>query len=59
MILKRYRFAAECTFDIEDLTSDVVRRSLKRHPDYEDVIEAKETWESADRQRRLLHEVSR
>jgi hypothetical protein len=55
MILKRYRFVVECTYDIEDLTSEVVRRSLERHPDYEDVIRDKETWESADRQRRLLH----
>jgi len=55
MILKKYRFTAECTFDIEDLTSDVVRRSLKPHPDYEDIIKDKETWESANRQRRLLH----
>ena len=57
MILKQYRFAVECTFDIEDLTGDVVRRSLRRHPDYEDVIEGKKTWESADRQRRLLHSL--
>jgi len=46
-------------FDTEDLTSDVVRRSLKRHPGYDDVINDKETWESADRQRQLLHELSR
>ena len=55
MILKRYRFTVECTFDIEDLTSEVVHRDLKHHPDYEDVIKDRETWESADRQRRLLH----
>ena len=55
MILKQYRFVVECTFDIEDLTSEVVHRRLKRHPDYEDVINDRETWESADRQRRLLH----
>ena len=55
MILKQYRFVVECTYDIEDLTSDVVHRDLKHHPDYEDVIRDKETWESADRQRRLLH----
>ena len=55
MILKQYRFVVECTFDIEDLTSEVVHRDLKHHPDYEDVIRDKETWESAHRQRRLLH----
>lgn len=55
MILKQYRFVVECTYDVEDLTSELVRRSLERHPDYEDVIRDKETWESADRQRRLLH----
>lgn len=55
MILKQYRFVVECTYDVEDLTSEVFRRSLERHPDYEDVIRDKETWKSADRQRRLLH----
>jgi len=55
MILKRYRFVVECTYDIEDLTSEVVHRDLRRRLDYEDVIKDKETWESADRQRRLLH----
>lgn len=55
MILKRYRFVVECTFDIEDLTSEVVHRSLKPHLDYEDEIKDRETWERADRQRRLLH----
>lgn len=55
MILKQYRFVVECTFDIEDLSKDLVHRTLKRHPDYENVIEDKATWESADRQRRLLH----
>jgi hypothetical protein len=55
MILKRYRFVVECTYDIEDLTSEAVHRDLKRRLDYEDVIKDKETWESADRQRRLLH----
>jgi hypothetical protein len=55
MILKRYRFVVECTYDIEDLTGEVVHRDLKRRLDYEDVIKDKETWESADRQRRLLH----
>lgn len=55
MILKQYRFVVECTFDIEDLTSEVVHRDLKRRLDYEDVIRDKEIWESADRQRRLLH----
>ena len=55
MILKQYRFVVECTYEVEDLTAEVVRRSLESHPDYEDVIKDKETWESADRQRRLLH----
>jgi hypothetical protein len=55
MILKQYRFVVECTFDIEDLTSDVVHRSLKPLLNYEEAIEDKATWESADRQRRLLH----
>ena len=55
MILKQYRFVVECTFDIEDLTREVVHRDLKHRFDYEDVIRDKETWESADRQRRLLH----
>ncbi|HXU38257.1 MAG TPA: hypothetical protein VN937_18005 [Blastocatellia bacterium] len=55
MILKQYRFVVECTFDIEDLTSDVVHRSLKPLLNYEEAIEDNKTWESADRQRRLLH----
>ena len=55
MILKRYRFVVECTFDIEDLTREVVHRSLKPLLNYEEAIEDNETWESADRQRRLLH----
>lgn len=55
MILKQYRVVVECTYTIEDLTREVVRSSLKRDPDYEDVIKDKETWEKADRQRRLLH----
>ena len=55
MILKQYRFAVECTFDIEDLTSDLVHRSLKPVLNYEEAIEDYETWESVDRQRRLLH----
>ncbi len=55
MTLKQYRFVVECTFDIEDLTSEVVHRSLKPLLNYEEAIKDKETWESADRQRRLLH----
>lgn len=55
MILKRYRFVVECTFDIEDLTREVVHRSLKPLLNYEEAIEDNETWESADRQTRLLH----
>lgn len=55
MILKQYRFVVECTFDIEDLTSEVVHRSLKPLLNYEEAINDKETWKSADRQRRLLH----
>ena len=55
MILKQYRFVVECTFDIEDLTGEVVHRSLKPLLNYEEAIKDKETWESADRQRRLLH----
>jgi hypothetical protein len=55
MILTQYRFVVECTFDIEDLTSEVVHRSLKPLLNYEEAIEDKETWESAERQRRLLH----
>ena len=51
MILKKYRFVVECTYDIEDLTKEVVRRSLKRHPDYEDVIEDKKTWKSGHRRK--------
>jgi len=57
MILKQYRFVVECTFDIEDLTSDVVHRSLKPLLNYEEAIDDKETWESAERQRRLLHSL--
>ena len=55
MILKQYRFVVECTYDIEDLTPEVVQRDLKGHLEYEDVIKDKETWENANRQRRLLH----
>jgi hypothetical protein len=55
MILKQYRFLVECTYDIEDLTSEVVHRSLEPLLNYEEAIKDKETWESADRQRRLLH----
>jgi chemotaxis regulatin CheY-phosphate phosphatase CheZ len=33
----------------------VVHRSLKPLLNYEEAIEDKETWESAERQRRLLH----
>lgn len=55
MILKQYRFVVECIFNIEDLTDEVVHRSLKPHLEYEDEIKDKETWERADRQRRLLH----
>ena len=55
MILKQYRFVVECTYTIEDLTAEVVHRNLKGHPDSEYVIKDKETWEKADRQRRLLH----
>lgn len=55
MILKQYRFVVECTFDIEDLTGEVVHRSLKPLLNYEEAINDKETWKSADRQRRLLH----
>ncbi len=55
MILKQYRFVVECTFDIEDLTSEVVHRSLKPLLNYEEAIKDNETWKSADRQRRLLH----
>jgi hypothetical protein len=55
MILTQYRFVVECTFDIEDLTSEVVHRSLKPLLNYEAAIEDKETWKSAERQRRLLH----
>ena len=55
MILKQYRFVVECTFDIEDLSSEVVHRSLKPLLNYEEAINDTETWKSADRQRRLLH----
>jgi len=55
MIVKQYRFVVECTFEIEDLTSEVVHRCLKPLLNYKDVIKDRETWESADRQRRLLH----
>ncbi|HYV05335.1 MAG TPA: hypothetical protein VFB82_12150 [Blastocatellia bacterium] len=55
MILKQYRFVVECTFDVEDLTSEVVHRSLKPLRNYEEAIEDKQTWESAERQRGLLH----
>ena len=43
MILKQYRFVVECTYDIEDLTSEVVHRSLKSLLNYVEAIEDKET----------------
>jgi hypothetical protein len=55
VILKQYRFVVECTYTVEDLTAEVVHRNLKGHPDREYVIKDKETWEKANRQRRLLH----
>ena len=57
MNLKQYRFVVECTFDIDDLTSEVVHRPLKPLLNYEEAIEDKATWESAERQRRLLHSL--
>lgn len=55
VVLQQYKITLEFVLDVDELVEDVVRDIYKRTMNYEEIMQDPETWEHAERQRRLLH----